>query len=216
MNNRKLVLLILLPVLFSLNSYGQKWDLKLDKDGLTVYTRTIAGSSIQEFRGEIVVKSNMGGVLALIDSIPEYTKWMNDISHAERIKRLSRSTGYIYTIIDSPWPVTDRDLITYYIVKQDTASKTITIDLKNVKEYLPVKNGIVRVPDMDGFWQLVPLSKGVTKVIYQVHFDPGGVVPAAVVNAFITDTPRINLVNLKNIVESPRYPKKVIEYIKEL
>lgn len=216
MSKPKLFLPILFSVLFTSNSFCQKWDLMLDKEGIKIYTRDYEGSSVQEFRGEITVNSNMGGILTVIDSVSEYTKWMYECSYAERLKKISQSSGYIYNVIHSPWPVSDRDLCVYYNVEQDTITKVITITLTGVKDYLPEKSGIVRIPSLNGFWQLIPVAKGITKIVYQVHSESGGLVPAAIVNEYITDTPYYNLLNLKKIVETPLFPKTVMENVKEL
>jgi hypothetical protein len=216
MSIRKLFIPILVLVLISFNSISQKWVLKLDKDGIKVYTRTIEGSSVQEFKGEITVKSNLGNILAVIDSIPAYPNWMYKCSDAKRLKKTTRESGYIYSVLASPWPISDRDICTFYTVRQDTNTKIVTISMKGVKDYLPEKPDKVRVPSLKGSWQLIPIAKGVTKIVYQVHCESGGSVPAAIVNAYITDTPYYNLLNLKKIVESPISPKSGMKEIKEL
>lgn len=195
---------------------AQKWDLKVDKEGVKVYTRSIKGSNVQEFKGEVVVKSNMGSILSLIDSISEYPKWMHNCGFAQRLKKISPGSGYSYYVVDAPWPVTDRDACTFYNVTQDTSSKVVTVKIKGVKDYIPPKPDRVRIPKVEGMWQLVPLARGVTKIVYQVHSEIGGYVPAVLVNAYITDTPYYNLLHIKNLVESPLYQKREMKLIKEL
>lgn len=214
--NYKQFLLILVFISVSLDAHCQKWNLKVDKDGIKIYTRAIAGSDVEEFRGEISVKTNLSGVLTAIDSVSEYPKWMYKCFYAERIKRVDQSSGYIYSVIDSPWPLSDRDLCTFYTVKQDTLTRIVTITMIGKKDYIPEKPDKVRIPAMKGFWQLIPVAKGVTKIVYQVHCESGGIVPAAVVNAYITDTPYYNLLNLRKIVESPLFPKIIMKNVKEL
>ncbi len=216
MSNLKLFLTILISVLISFNSFGQKWDLRVDEEQVKIYTRSIEGSNVQEVRGEVTIKSNMGTILSVIDSIPGYVKWMKNCSFAERVKKISKGSGYSYYVIKTPWPVVDRDACVNYKVTQDTATRVVTITLNGVKDFIPAKPDRVRVPSLKGFWQLTPVAKGVTKVVYQVHCETGGYVPAAIVNAFITGTPHSNLVNLKKIVESPYYPKVVMDLVKEL
>jgi len=212
----KCLFAVLFSVILSMQSFAQKWDLKVDKENVKVYTRSVTGSSVQEFKGEVTIKCNMSGILALIDSISEYTKWMYKITTSYRFKRINQTSGYTYTVISSPWPVSDRDLVSYYKVTQDTTTKVITVSLKGVKDYIPEKPGLVRIPTMTGFWQLTPIAKGVTKVVYQVHCESGGSVPAAIVNAYITDTPYNVLFNMRLLVEAPNYPKKVMKNVKEL
>jgi hypothetical protein len=216
MSIRKYFFPILVLIIFSFDCFSQKWDLKKDKDGVKVYTRGIETSNIQEFKGEVIVKSNMSGVLKVIDSVGEYPKWMKNCCAGERLKKVSGSSGYNYYAIKAPWPVSDRDACTYYSLKQDTSSKVVTVTIKGVKDYLPQKSGRVRVPTLNGFWQLIPMAKGITKIVYQVHCDIGGLVPAAIINLYIADTPFSDLLTIKKIVESPLYPKTVMKNVREI
>ncbi|HOV11466.1 MAG TPA: START domain-containing protein [Bacteroidales bacterium] len=214
MSTKKLFLSMLLLLCFQY-AFTQQWELKKESDGVRVYTRPVKGSGIREFKGEIIVKSNLCNILSVIQRISDYPKWMYNCSYAEQIKKVNEASGYIYSVLKQSWPVQDRDLCSYYSVVQDSITKVITITMKGVKDYIPVKSDKVRVPSLKGFWQLIPLAKGVTKIIYQVHSEAGGYVPETVVNAFITDSPYYNLLNLKKIVESPLCPHSKIENLKE-
>ncbi len=216
MNCRKLFIFLFAALLFSAVSYGQKWDLKVDKDGIKVSTRTFEGSNVLEFRGEVTIKSNLSGILKLIDSVSAYPKWMHNCEYSQLIKRVGSSSGYTYYVVDAPWPVSDRDAYTFYKATQDTATKVITVSITGMKDYLPEKEGRIRIPKLIGSWQLTPVAKGVTKVVFQQHCDIGGYVPAVLVNAYITETPFINLQHMRSIVESPLYPKTVMKNVKEL
>ncbi len=216
MSALRLFLSIFTLLLFSFNSYSQEWKLRTNDQGIKIYTRSFENSNVQEFKGEVTVKSNLSGILSLIDSVSEYPKWMKNCLFSERLKKTSSSSGYTYYVIHAPWPVSDRDACTYYKVTQDTATKTVTVALKAVPTYLPERSGRVRVPSLVGSWQLIPISKGVTKIIYQVHCDIGGMVPALIINAYITETPFYNLLSIKKIVESPLYPKMVRADVREM
>jgi len=196
--------------------YCQSWDLKKDTDGVKVYTRAYKGSNIEEFKAEVTVHSNLSAVLTLIDKVSEYPKWMYKCTYAERLLKISESSGYTYSVLHESWPVTDRDVCSFYKVTQDPSTKTITVTITGAKDYIPEKDGRVRIPSINGCWLLIPLAKGVTKVVYQVHSESGGYVPATVVNLFITDMPYHSLLNLKKIVESPLYPQTVMEDVEEL
>jgi len=216
LNYKKLFVLLFVLLLTAFNSFSQTWELKMDQEGIKIYTRKIEGSNVVQFKGEVTVKSNIGGILALIDSVPEYPKWMHNCGDSRRIKKINNSSGYSYYVIKAPWPVTDRDACVYYKVAQDPATKIVTIAITGVKDYLPEKPDKVRVPSVTAFWQMIPVSKGVTKIVYQAHSEIGGYVPAAIINAYITETPYNNLLNLRAIVESPNYPKFVMKDVKEL
>ncbi len=216
MKSVKLSWLVLLLALVPLSMQGQAWELKQYKDGISVYTRKVEGSNTVEFKGEITVKSNLAGILAVIDSVPEYTKWMHNCGGSKRIKKINEYSGYSYYVIETPWPVTDRDACVFYKVSQNPSTKVVTIDITGVKDYIPPKPDKVRIPLVKASWQLIPVSRGLTKVIYQAHSEIGGYVPAALVNAYITETPYYNLLHLRTIVEAPSYPKLHRESVLEL
>lgn len=195
---------------------AQEWKLKMYEEGIAVYTREFAGSNVVEFKGEITVKSNLSGILMLIDSIPEYTKWMHNCGGSKRLKKINEYSGYSYYVIKTPWPVSNRDACVYYEVSQDAATKIVTVAITGVKDYIPEKSDMVRIPSVKASWTLIPVSHGVTKIIYQAHSEIGGYVPAALVNAYITETPYYNLLHLRTIVEAPSYPRFKKENIKEL
>lgn len=216
MNHQKLILFVFISAFITYTSFCQKWDLKVDKDGVKVYTRGLEDSNIKEFKGEITARSNMGSIIAIIDSVSAYPKWMMNCTFSKRVGKINKTSGYNYYVVHAPWPATDRDLCSYYCIKQDSATKVVTMTLKGVKDYMPVDKDKVRIPKLNGFWQLTPLAKGLTKVVYQVHCDIGGIIPAFIVNAYITDSPYYNLLSIKKLVESPLYPKTVLKYLKEL
>ncbi len=216
MKYKILVLLLLIATSYTKTAFSQSWELKMNQDGVKVYTRSYEGSNVVEFKGEVTVKSNMAGVLKIIDSVSEYPKWMHNCAYSRRIKKINESSGYSYYVVKAPWPVSDRDACIYYKVSQDESSKIVTIAITGVKDYLPEESGRVRVPKVNATWQLIPVSKGVTKVTYQAHSEIGGYVPAVIVNAYITESPYYNLLHIKNMVESPLYPKVTMDNVKEL
>jgi hypothetical protein len=73
--------------------------------------------------------------------------------------------------------------------------------LNEEAEYLPLQQGFVRVSRVKGFWQLKPYEGGV-EVVYQVHSDPGGSVPAWLANSFVVDAPFNTLINLRKLAEN--------------
>jgi hypothetical protein len=216
MSIRSLIITLIVLFIIPVHSFSQDWKLRTDEGGVKIYTRGIAESNVQEFKGEVTVKSNISGILGIIDSVSEYPKWMKNCIESKRLKKVSPSSGYTYYVIKAPWPVSDRDACTFYNVTQDTTTKIVTVTLKAVKDYIPEKSGRIRIPSMKGSWTLIPVAKGVTKIVYQVHCDIGGLVPAVIINAYITETPFSNLTTIKKIVESPLFPKKVRPDVKEL
>ena len=211
------IILSLISILFvSSNIIAQNWEKKADKDGVVVYTRSVAGSSFKEFKGETTVKSSLNALVALVDDHDAMINWMHNCSESKLLKRLNRTEGYNYTVTKAPWPVTDRDVITKFSLHQDPKTKVVVITLKGEKDFIPEKSGKVRVSDLKGKWQFEPLGNGNVKVTYQLHTEPSGSIPSSVANAFVVDLPFESLKNLRKEVTKPKYVNAKQEGLEEL
>ena len=189
-------LLFFLPIL----AFTQEWKLEKNNNDIKVYTRKINGSSYKEFRAEMIVKSTLAGVIKIIDDISSYPKWMYNCVEAKVLKKISSTEGYAYTVVKAPWPVSDRDDITHYIRTQDPKTKEVTIKLSGDKNYLPLKDGKVRVEKINGIWTITPLKSGMVQIVYRLYFEPGGMIPASLANTFVTEGPYFSFQNIKKLL----------------
>jgi len=208
-----LVLIINLTSSFS-NAQGE-WKTALEKDAIRVYTREMADSKFKEYKGETLVKTTLSCLVSLLDDAPYQKNWMYDITEAKRLKTINKTEGYNYFVQTAPWPVTDRDVIIKYTLTQDKKTKAVTIELKGVKDYIAEKQDKVRIPSLKGKWEFIPLGNGIIKVVYQVHSETGGYVPASIANAVCVDIPYNTLKNLKKEIENPKYRNAVIDELLE-
>lgn len=208
----RLLFLLLIASISSL--IAQDWEQQFSKEGVSVWTRKISWSDYKEFKGETTVNGSLNEILSILDDINCYTKWVYNCIEAKQIKRESAFRGIRYTAIKAPWPVTDRDVVFEYTVSQNRTTKVVNIKLIGIKGVVPEK-GRVRMTYMIGNYQLTPIGKNKTKVIYQSHNDPSGSVPTSIVNKMITDTPYNTLLNLKTLIKSGNYRKQVFNEIIE-
>ncbi|GAA4310475.1 hypothetical protein GCM10023149_05170 [Mucilaginibacter gynuensis] len=61
---------------------------------------------------------------------------------------------------------------------------------------------------------ITPLKNGQIKVEYSLHVDPGGALPAWLVNMFATDGPMKIFRNLKLQLQKPAYKNADLAFIK--
>jgi hypothetical protein len=208
----RFTLIILFTTITSL--FSQTWEQALSKDAITVWTRKVSWSEYKEFKGETTINANLNNILSVFDDLTTYTKWVHNCIEATQIKRESSSRGTRYIAIKSPWPVSNRDVVFEYTVSQNRATKVVNLKLIAVKGVVPDK-GRVRMTYMISNYELTPLSKTKTKVIYQSHNDPAGSVPTAIINKTLTDTPYYTLLKLKQVIASGNYKKQIFKEIIE-
>jgi hypothetical protein len=193
-----------------------EFALEKDENGVKVYTRKIEGSSLKEFKGVTAIKTSLTSLVALMDDTEALPRWLHNCGAARLVQMINERERITYTTVKAPWPVADRDTVTYSKIVQDAKSKIITIYLKGMPDRYPVQSGKVRVPSLKGFWQFIPNKNGYVTVIYQLHSEPGGAIPDALANSTVTDIPYYTLLNMHKIVKEEKYQSAKLPQVKEL
>lgn len=177
-----------------------EWRLVKDEAGIQVYLQQIPGSSFQAFRGVTRIRADMTRLLALQDDVRAACDWIHACSEQKLLKH-EGDLSWAYSRFYTPWPVQPRDSILQVTTTRD-ADGQVTRTLHGVADYLPLQQGFVRVSKVEGFWSLTPLE-GEIEVVYQVHSEPGGSVPAWLANSFVVDAPFNTLQGLRQLAEQP-------------
>jgi hypothetical protein len=148
--------------------------------------RTVEGSPLREFRGEVQIKSTPDVVVKVLRDANAFRQWMPDVAASELLKATD-TDQYHYLVNKAPWPVSNRDGI-YHFTYAKAGDGAVTVRVEAVPDYLPQRKGKVRIPQAQGQWKLVPSSDGV-RVTYQMHASPGGAIPNWLANRTVVDTP---------------------------
>ena len=181
------------------------WLLKKKANGIDVYIRDTPGSAIKSFKGEITVAAPLTALVALIDDTKVYPQLFYQCKSAQNIKEVSNNQSYKYIVTDMPWPVKDRDIIVHSVTTQNKQSKIVEIKMQAAPTLMPLQKGHVRIKSMSGRWLLIPVKKGMTKVVYEMAVDPAGSLPNWLVNTMSTDMPFNTLKNLSTLIKKPVY-----------
>lgn len=213
----RLLIAMLFATLFSINSQAasSEWELELEEDKaeLKIYTRKIEGSSLKEFKGEMLVDTTLSTIVALMLDSDAAPKWMHQCEKFEVVERVEEHHLIIHFINGAPWPVSDRDAVVSSKMYQNPETLEVRIDVKALNDYLPEDDDFVRIPRMAGFWSFTPQADKVL-VRYQVHAEPGGSLPAWLANSVVVDTPQYTMLNMLDMLELDKYKQAEISFIK--
>ena len=189
------------------------WKLSVDKEGVKIYTSIVPESKIKAIKVECDLNTTSAQLVAVVMDINSATDWVYHVKSAKLIKQVSPSELYYYSEVSLPWPAANRDFVAHLTVSKDAATKVITIDGPAVPGYVPVKKGIVRIDNSFGKWVITPLGANQVHVQYSIHVDPGGSLPAWLVNIFATDAPLKIFENLKVQLQKPAYKNTTLAFI---
>lgn len=212
-----LILIPLLSILCLIYADGKaEFTVEKEKNGVKVFTRKIEGSALKEFKGVTSIKTSLTSLVALMNDTDSYTQWLHECTAAKLVQAINLKERITYTVIHAPWPVSDRDTVTYSKISQDPKTKIVTIYLKGMADKYPAQSGKVRVPSLKGFWQFIPNKNGYVTVIYQLHSEPGGSIPDAIANSTTTDIPYNTLLNMHRVVKQEKFQTAKIPEVVEL
>lgn len=192
------LLLIVTPLL------GQT-DCILRKDdfGIRVYSCPSKHSKFKLIKAEFTVTATANKLTAMWLDPENYTKWQYNTVEANLIKRLNNNEIIYYTEVAAPWPVSNRDLVVHLKVSEDKQTKNLHVSANSVSDIVPLKEQKIRIPTSISSWKVTPINESQFNVEYSMEIDPGGYVPAWMVNMVAAEAPYESFRNFKKIVESP-------------
>jgi len=203
---------IILPalVLISCISMAQgDWAMKLNKEGIKVYTKDAAGSPIKAIKTECDLETTIDVLISVLLDVNDSKEWIYATKKATLLQQLSPTQVIYYSEIALPWPINNRDFIVQLSITQDSVSKTVKAVSINKPGWLPRFKDIVRVEQAYAQWLITPMANGRLHVEYELQVDPGGCIPAWLVNMFATTGPFYTFQKLREQVKKPEYNNAV-------
>lgn len=192
--------LLLLPtfVLFAFSPTGKSdWKSAYKANGIEVFTRT-QSNGLTEFKGLTEVNAPMAQIAALLEDIEQHKDFVYGVKKGSLIKKINSVETVVYSEIEMPWPLENRDIVSQTSASYDKAKEIAIIKTWATPEKVEEKNGLQRMNKAEGFWKLEKISDQKTKITYQFVSDPGGL-PNWVVSMFIVNAPKETLLALKEM-----------------
>jgi hypothetical protein len=160
------------------------WQCASRQATLHVFSRKLAGAGIHEVAATGVVDAPLQTVARVIADYGRYPEFMPYVSTCRVVAR-SGARAWVFQQLRFPFPISDR----YYTIKLTAGDPAAAGALFRVDwqlaDDLPVlpKGEGEPVAGNRGFWKLEPLENGRrTHLTYYIYTDPGGALPAWVVN----------------------------------
>lgn len=196
------VLLMLVLVFYTSFSVAEEaWQLAQDEDDIRVYTRPNTKTGLKDFKADMIVQASIEMVNGHMSAIEDQTKWMYDRKLTRVINRPNDRSSIVYSITNAPWPVMDRDVVVSFTYSEKNTDDFIRIDVENVGDYHPLNKDMVRVPYLEGYWELTKIDGSSTKIVFMNAASPGGDIPDWLADSFVLDMPYHSLNNFRDILK---------------
>jgi hypothetical protein len=183
-----------------LNAEQSPWQLRGTHEGIPVYTRQVEGSPILEYKANVIVDAPMPKVIALFEDEKQIRRWYYQCVLSKLVENEGPKQEVIYLILHLPWPVAARDFVFRRTRSEDPANGIIIYTLTALPDRLPPVKGMIRVQSIKSSWTFRSLPEGQTELTFQQHTDPGGSIPASLINEMAVDTPFYSLKNFRKLI----------------
>jgi hypothetical protein len=144
--NKKTFLILVICLSYSLHQAKaqENWRLKLDNDGIRIYTRTFPESKIKAVMVECSVEATLSQMAAVLLDIKSQDEWFYHTKSVVLLK-VSPTEVYYYAELGFPFPFDNRDFVEHIKLTQNPVTRIIAMEVQNVSDYIPQKQGIVRI-----------------------------------------------------------------------
>jgi hypothetical protein len=187
----------------------------VDRDrGIVVDTRAEPGRDLPTMRGRGVIEGEVNHVLAVVLDERGATEWAEGADRCKLLRRIDARTSLIYTYTDTPWPVSDRDIVMRRTIEVIKPGAEYRVRLLCAPRELAQVEGVIRVLDCDSHFYLRKESASSTFMEYQVNLDPGGSLPDWLIRWAAKKIPMNTFVSLEQQVEKvgSRYDREAARW----
>lgn len=203
------------PLAFSQETEEAEWELKRDRDGISVYTRPVEGSSYRAVQAAMTVATTPSAAVGLIFDTDACPQWADLCKESRVFEEVSDKEMYVYTLNDIPWPVSDRDATTHVEWHHDEDDGTVTMTATVVGDKLPETPRTVRLSEGTTSWEFRPVSDGQLEIISRAHIEPGGAIPGWLSNRLLVDSPFTTMEGMRDMLLSGRYDDAEIAFLSD-
>lgn len=186
------------------NAYAQNsldWVLESDSDDILIHSRPHK-EGLVEIRARTIIATSYGAFMLLLEDTDNVPNWIDNVEHSRVLEKLSQRENIVYTQFSAPWPVSNRDMVTYSSYRKDEMGFTLTIK-DTTQDMMPKQQGYIRIHSVSASWSLRKLTNGKTLIEYTAFANPGGALPNWLINRLAKQSAKKTFLKLRQ--QLPKY-----------
>lgn len=201
----KWLLVCLLCLSVSFAGAQSNWTLKTQKDGIKVYQSPVADSKVNAVKVLCEFEATPAALVAVLMDVKSCTEWVYHTKSCTLVKQNSPWDVVYHSEINLPWPVENRDFVAHLWVTQDPKTHIVIVEGPAIPGVVAERKGIFRIAHSKGRWVINPINSHTIVVEYTLQVDPGGNIPAWLVNMFAAEGPIQSFKGLRLQLQKSQY-----------
>lgn len=161
----------------------EEWRFVYEADGITVHKRIKEDTIFLEFKSAGVLHGEISDYLSVILDTEIMPDWAPQCIEAQNVKCINDRETIIYVVCNGVWPVADRDYVAKRTIISDSYKSIVRVNINLIENPdAPDIKRRVHIPYLQCCWTLKRISPLLTHVELRACVDPGGWIPAWLVN----------------------------------
>ena len=174
---------VIILALTPLKAQEQEWLLVCEADGVTVHKRIKEDTLFLEFKSTGVLRGEISEYLSVILDTEIMSDWAPQCIEAQNVESINDRETIIYVACNGVWPVADRDYVAKRTITTDPEKSTVRVNINFIENPdAPDIKSRVHIPYLQCCWIFKRISPLLTYVELRACVDPGGWIPAWLVN----------------------------------
>lgn len=179
-----------------------EWSLARESNNVSLFYRWIYledGNKTREMKVKFSVNAGIKKIVEQFSTSENYLQWAAGIKSCD-IDKKNDVLWYTHTIMNYPWPLRKKDLITRHLIEEN--ENLTLIQIQAAPGHKPELKGIERMKDYFGTWMLIPNEDGTTSIDYRVVSYEKPVFPRAIQDPIIQRITINSVSELKQLAEA--------------
>lgn len=196
----------LLLTFLSFTCLADDWTLEKDAEGVQVFSRPTE-TSYNEVKAVTRATASPKALLALLDDTNAGPAWIDRCREVETLD-WGPHERVVHTRFIAPWPLNNRDMITYSKSKLDKQTGQLIISISDKGQSYPSPSHYIRMRNVRGQWQVTPADDGQIEIQYSGYGEAAGALPGWLANKLTVESLHRTFVNMVPMIERRKYQPK--------
>jgi hypothetical protein len=146
------------------------WEKINEEEDIQIFIKKIPENPIIIVKGVSIFDANILKIAGIIRNNTRFKEWVPRLLEVNTINEFSQYEWVEYILLDSPWPLNDRELVLRKTIEIDEEGKRITFNFHSVKSMLkPENNKYVRAEIYEGYFILTSINENQTHIDVTTH-----------------------------------------------
>lgn len=157
-----------------------------------------------QIKARMKVKLSAQAFIKILDSTPDNCEWMHDCKSVTLLKEPEGLSREIATIFDSPWPFSDRLMLTKSRIEynQDYSQVTVYVSALAPTVEQQAQDNVVLIKEPEGIWRLQKAGE-LSELSYIGSADADIAMPAFILKRTLLNSTMKTFENIYKISKAP-------------